>query len=162
MRLLVALLLLTACAAKPAALSATDAAYVQLAIPQAESALPLLDLVAARETPLTPLAREIAADHRAGLDRLHGVLRDHGLPYLDEHRGHDMPGMVTDPEVTGLGTLTGPDFDSRAKTLLRAHLEESVAVAKVAQNAGQDTALLALVADLVRKGEDHLAKLSVP
>ncbi|MEJ2857759.1 MULTISPECIES: DUF305 domain-containing protein [unclassified Saccharothrix] len=169
MRLLVAfLLLLTACTAEPpaaeppAALSATDAAYVQLAIPQAESALPLLDLVTSRETPLTPLTREIAADHRAELDRLHALLRDRGLPYLDEHRGHDMPGMVTAPEVTGLATLTGPDFDTHASALLKAHLEESAAVARVEQKAGADAELLALVADLLRAREDHLAKLSIP
>ncbi|MFI9817851.1 DUF305 domain-containing protein [Saccharothrix variisporea] len=162
MRVLLALLLLTACTAGPVALSPTDAAYVQLAIPQAESALPLLDLVAARETPLTPLAREIAAHHRAELARLHAVLRDRGLPYLDEHRDHDMPGMVTAPEVAGLATLTGPDFDAQAGTLLKAHLEESAAVAKVEQGAGQDTAVLALVSDLVRDREDFLAKLSVP
>lgn len=149
-----------ASAAPTAQLGPTDAAYVQLAIPQAESALPLLDLVTARETPLAPLAREIAANHGTELDRLHAILRDHGLPYVDEHRGHDMPGMVTAPEVAGLGPLTGPEFDTTAKALIKAHLEESAAVARVEQASGKDTAPLALVADHVRAREAHLAKLS--
>ncbi|CAL9394995.1 hypothetical protein SUDANB95_01329 [Actinosynnema sp. ALI-1.44] len=168
MRLLVLLLLLTGCAAGgppalgPPPLGPTDAAYVQLAIPQVESALPLLDLVTARDTTLAPLAREITASHRAELGRLHALLRDRGLTYLDEHRGHDMPGMVTAPEVAGLGTLTGPEFDTTAKALLRTHLDESVTVARVARESGTDTDLRALVADLVRHREDHLGKLSVP
>jgi uncharacterized protein (DUF305 family) len=145
-----------------ARLGATDAAYVQLAIPQAESALPLLDLVRQRsgDPALVALATRAADGHRGELTRLHGVLDAAGLEYLDEHAGHDMPGMVTEAEVAAAGALTGPDFDAQARTLLKAHFEESKAIAAVEREAGSDAEVLGLTADLERARADYLANLS--
>ncbi|MBY8850095.1 DUF305 domain-containing protein [Saccharothrix longispora] len=143
-------------------LSATDTAYAQLAIPQVESALPLLDLVAARsgDPALTALVAEVGGGHRAELARLRAVLADAGVAYLDEHRGHDMPGMITAEEVEAAGRLTGADFDARAGALLRAHFEESATVARAELAAGSDAALLALAGDLDAARRGYLAKLS--
>ncbi|MGM1060579.1 DUF305 domain-containing protein [Saccharothrix sp. Mg75] len=143
-------------------LSATDTAYAQLAVPQVETALPLLDLVVARsgDPELTALAAEVGRGHRAELERLRGVLAAAGVAHLDEHRGHDMPGMVTEGEVEAAGRLTGADFDAQARVLLRAHFEESASVARAELAAGTDAGLLALTREAEESRRGYLAKLS--
>ncbi|MFC6088495.1 DUF305 domain-containing protein [Saccharothrix sp. BKS2] len=145
-------------------LSPTDAAYVQLAIPQAESALPLLDAVRARaqDPALAELAARAGVGHRGELTDLHGVLTRAGLTYLGEHEAHDMPGMITRDEYQAADRLTGAEFDAEARVLLRKHFEESVAVARSELEAGTDAGLLALTRDLTESRADYLSKLSIP
>lgn len=155
---------LTSPAAASGGLSPTDAAYARLAVPQAESALPLLDAVRARATDpeLAGLAARAGVGHREELAALHAVLRDAGLPHLDEHAGHDMPGMITAEELRDVDRLTGADFDARARVLLRAHFEESAAVARSALEAATDPGLLALTRRLHESRGDYLSELSIP
>ncbi|MFD7655030.1 DUF305 domain-containing protein [Actinosynnema sp. NPDC059797] len=145
-------------------LSPTDAAYVQLAIPQAESALPLLDAVRARsaDPALAELAARAGVGHRGELTRLHGVLTRAGQTYLGEHEGHDMPGMITRDEFRAADRLTGAEFDAEARVLLRKHFEESAAVARAELHAGADAGLLALTRDIEESRGDYLSKLSIP
>jgi uncharacterized protein (DUF305 family) len=145
-------------------LSPTDAAYAQLAIPQAESALPLLDAVRARSTDpvLADLAARAGVGHRGELTGLHGVLRKAGLAYTGEHEGHDMPGMITRDEFRAVDRLTGAEFDAEARVLLRRHFEESVGVARSELEAGTDAELLALTREIERARGDYLSKLSIP
>ncbi|WP_033427890.1 DUF305 domain-containing protein [Saccharothrix syringae] len=144
-------------------LDPTDAAYVQLAIPQAESALPLLDAVRARATDpaLAELATRAGVGHRGELTELHGVLERAGATYLNQHEGHDMPGMVTRDEVVAADRLAGAEFDAEARVLLRRHFEESAAVARSELAAGADAGLLELTGRIERARADYLSKLSV-
>ncbi len=109
----------------------TARAFVELAIATDDQALKLLDQGAERavDPALRALAGELAAVRRTELHELHTLLETAGVPYVNNHVGHDMPGMPTDAE---LATLTAAAFDAEFARLVRAHLEESAVVAKSA------------------------------
>jgi uncharacterized protein (DUF305 family) len=111
----------------------TERAFVELAIATDDQAVKLLDLgVQQAGTPsLRDLAREIGAGRRAELSELHGLLTSAAVPYVNNHEGHDMPGMPTNDELTAL-SQAGTGFDGMFVRLLRAHLDESVTVARSA------------------------------
>jgi hypothetical protein len=52
-----------------------------------------------------------------------------GITYVNNHEGHDMPGMPTDEELNALSTSKS-DFDQVFTGLLRAHLDESTVVVR--------------------------------
>ncbi|MGW0519582.1 DUF305 domain-containing protein [Crossiella sp. NPDC003009] len=105
-----------------------ETAFVELVIATDDQAVKLLDAGARRAGPgLRELATDLAAARRAELAALHELLRQARVAYVNNHEGHDMPGMPTEPELTALAAA--PDFDREFARLLRAHLTESATVA---------------------------------
>lgn len=104
-------------------------AFVQLAIATGDQAVKLLDQGAQQATSpeLRALAADLAEVRRAEVTELHGILDGLSVPYVNNHAGHDMPGMPTDTEITALAS-SGPGFDAEFARLLRAHLTESKTV----------------------------------
>ncbi|PRY34584.1 DUF305 domain-containing protein [Umezawaea tangerina] len=150
-------------AATPAGgFSDTDVAYVQLAIPQDETTLPVLELAKTRagvDPALAALATEVETGHHTELDKLRKALSDAGQTYLNLHEGHDMPGMVTADELDKLTKATGPAFDDQLRALLRAHFEESTTVAKSELSAGSNAAVLDVTKGIESSRAAYLAKL---
>jgi uncharacterized protein (DUF305 family) len=117
-------------AAAPGRFGPTERAFTELAIAIDDQAVKLLDQGAkATATALRDLAKEIGAARRAELAELHGLLDASGITYLNNHEGHDMPGMPTAEELGAL-SASGTDFDKVFAGLLRAHLDESTVVVK--------------------------------
>ena len=142
--------------------SETDAAYVQLAIPQDETVMPVLALAKAREgvdPGLVALVGEVEVGHQKELERLRAALAGAGREYLSMHEGHDMPGMVTADELAGLTALSGPAFDAQLRVLLRAHFEESVTVAKSELAAGSSAEVLEVTRGIESSRGAYLARL---
>ncbi len=105
----------------------TERAFVELEIATDEQAVKLLDLGAAKISgALQALAGEIAAARRAELAALRGLLDSAGLTYVNNHEGHDMPGMPTPDELAELANAPAPG--AVFVRLLRAHLAESEGV----------------------------------
>ncbi|MCS7481383.1 DUF305 domain-containing protein [Umezawaea endophytica] len=149
-------------AAVPGGFSETDAAYVQLAIPQDETLLPVLALAKSREgvdPALAGLAAEVQTGHQQELERLRKALADAGRTYLNMHEGHDMPGMVTADELAALTNATGQAFDDLLRTLLRAHFEESTTVAKSELAAGSSPEVLDVTRGIESSRAAYLARL---
>ncbi len=97
---------------------ATERAFVELAIATDEQALKLLALASKPEL----------IEHRnAELTRLRALL---DAPYVNNHAGHDMPGMPTDAEIQ----LASTSPDAREQ-FVRAHLTESLEVVRSAREA---------------------------
>lgn len=115
----------------PATLDATARAFAELVISTDGQAVRLMDLGARRAAArgLRTFAGELAATRRAEIAALHGILGTAAIPYVDNHAGHDMPGMPTDAELVML-EAAGPDFDAEFTRLARAHLTESATVAR--------------------------------
>lgn len=111
----------------------TARAFVELAIATDDQALKLLDQGAERavDPALRELATELAAVRRTELHELHTLLETADVPYVNNHVGHDMPGMPTDAELTTL-TSAAAEFDAEFGRLVRAHLAESAVVAESA------------------------------
>ncbi|OLF11895.1 DUF305 domain-containing protein [Actinophytocola xanthii] len=116
----------------PGGFGPTEQAFTQLAISTDDQAVRLLDLGARRAAnpALRAFAGELATTRRAELESLHGLLDAASVPYQNLHEGHDMPGMPTDAELTGLASSAA--FDTELTRLVRAHLTESATVARSA------------------------------
>jgi uncharacterized protein (DUF305 family) len=119
----------------PGAFGATEQAFVQLEVATDDQAVKLLDLGAKRAASprLRAFAATVAADRRTELAELRGLLDAASVPVLNIHQGHDMPGMTTEAELTGLSATS--DFDATFVELVEAHLAESERVAKSAVRA---------------------------
>ncbi|HEX8866973.1 MAG TPA: hypothetical protein VF821_15045, partial [Lentzea sp.] len=115
--LLLAGLLTTACQQEPPPVpqnryGATERAFVELSIATDEQALKLVDdpqLIENRKTELAELRKLLDA------------------PYVNNHAGHDMPGMPTDAEIE----LASTSPDAR-KQFVHAHLTEQLEVLRSA------------------------------
>ncbi|CAM3332733.1 DUF305 domain-containing protein [Kibdelosporangium persicum] len=123
----------------------TERAFVELAIATGDQAVKLLDAGAknAAQPELRRLAGDVGAARRAEVVELHGLLRTAAIEYVDNHKGHDMPGMPTDEEISLL-QASGPQFDAVFARLLRAHLDESATVVRSAAQSVSDEPTRAL------------------
>ncbi|GGM68824.1 hypothetical protein GCM10011609_00670 [Lentzea pudingi] len=94
---------------------ATERAFVELAIATDEQALKLLDLTD---------STELKQNRNVELTELRKLL---DAPYVNNHAGHDMPGMPTDAEIQLAST--SPDA---LKQFVHTHLTESLEVVRSA------------------------------
>ena len=138
-------------------LDATARAFVELTIATDDQAVKLLDRGATRahDPSLRSLAGELAAARRTELTALHDLLGS--TPYVNNHAGHDMPGMPTDVELLALDAAA--DFDTEFVRLVRNHLTESATVAHTGETSVRDERTHALAADLVRARGEELREL---
>ncbi|MGW1062640.1 DUF305 domain-containing protein [Micromonospora rubida] len=127
-------------AAGTATFGGTDAAWIQLMIPMNEQALVALDLVPGRSTDegVRDSAGRIAAARRAELDELRRLRGRAGLPAVNEHEGHDLPGMVVPADLVALRSLRGPAFDRAIGQALREHVEQGARLADAERANGSD------------------------
>ncbi|MFJ8959704.1 DUF305 domain-containing protein [Lentzea sp. NPDC102401] len=147
--LIAALLLAAGCGtpppAAPADLSATDLAFVDLVIPQNESALAALALAANRPgSALRPVAARVQDRYRDELAQVRELLARTGRQESDQHDGHDMPGMITAAELTAVGFAEGAAFDQQLTALLRTQFEEARTVARAELSSGTSKPVLEL------------------
>ncbi|HEX6343695.1 DUF305 domain-containing protein [Umezawaea sp.] len=146
-------------------LTPTDVAFVELAIPQNESALAAAELTLKRSgsnPELVALAERVDSGYRVELDRLNGVLTAAGLTRSDQHDGHDMPGMITALELAALDQAQGAAFDERMREAFRAHLRESLTVAQAELSSGTAKSVLELGSDIERTRTELLGRLGAP
>jgi uncharacterized protein (DUF305 family) len=149
-------------AAAPAgALSDTDRAFIELVIPQDESALELVTLAKSRETSasLTELTGKIDARYRTELAQLRALLAGAGVPETAQHEGHDMPGMITRAELDAISLTQGAAFDVQATQALKTHLQEVLPLVRGEQTAGTAEPVRKLAADIERNRTAQLAQL---
>jgi len=159
------LLALCACGADPATardsapqasavssggLDETALAFVELSIATDDQAVKLLDLGASRATSpaLRSFASDLAAARRTELSSLHDLLGS--TPYVNNHAGHDMPGMPTDAELIALRAASD-DFDPEFVRLVRNHLTESTTVARSGEKAIKESRTHAVAAAMIKE-----------
>ncbi|WP_328995625.1 DUF305 domain-containing protein [Kribbella sp. NBC_01245] len=143
------------------AFNPTDLAWLQLMIPMDEQLLRVLEL-AARHT-VDPELRKLAAgtanDRRAELTRLKALRAKAKAPTANQHAGHDMPGMMTEPEIVALGNARGAAFDRLLARNLREHVEQSIVVAQSIATAGEHPEVKSLAASIVETRSTQLMLL---
>nr|MDT0662519.1 DUF305 domain-containing protein [Micromonospora sp. DSM 115978] len=143
--------------------SATDVAWLQLAFALDERALGVLGVASDRGDPaVRRLAERIADGHRAEAGRFRALLDLAGAPATNPHDGHDMPGMATAVDLAAIRRATGPALTKLVRDSLRAHLEQSVHLARAEQSGGTEPRTQALAAAVERdrvRALDQLAAL---
>ncbi|MFJ6823065.1 DUF305 domain-containing protein [Streptomyces niveus] len=140
---------------------ATDAAWLQLMTPMNEGAVELLTMAADRATDpgLRNWATDLAAAHRAELDRMRPLLKQLGLPATNVHEGHEMPGMVTPGDLAQARAAKGAAFEKVVVVQIREHLEHSARVSRSEVDAGSEAAAKKLAASLVEARAAELEAL---
>ncbi|TDC31309.1 DUF305 domain-containing protein [Micromonospora sp. 15K316] len=143
------------------AFSPTDVAWLQLTVAMNERLLPVLDLVPARTTDAAwrTLAVRVEESQRADLTRSRALLAESGAPATNPHEGHDMPGMITETELTALRAAEGSAFHRLVARHLRAHLSQAVRIARAEQGSGAHPATTALAATVAEDGTAQLTRL---
>lgn len=138
-------------------LDATARAFVELTIATDDQAVKLLDLGASRahDPALRSFAGTVVAARRTELASLHDILGS--TPYVNNHAGHDMPGMPTEAELIAL--RAAPDFDAEFVRLVRNHLTESSTVARSGSEAITDSRTHAVAASMVLTRDEELSQL---
>lgn len=138
-------------------LDPTTRAFVELTIATDDQAVKLLDLGArgAASAALRTFAGEVAAARRTELAALHDILGS--IPYVNNHAGHDMPGMPTEAELIAL--RASADFDTDFVRLVRNHLTESTTVARSGAEAITEPRTQALATSMVRQRGEELPRL---
>jgi uncharacterized protein (DUF305 family) len=131
----------------------TERAFVELEIATDDQAMKLLSSGGQRASTvaLRELAQSAGAARQAELAELHGLLDAAGIKYVNNHEGHDMPGMPTPEELAALDK-SGGEFDITFCRLLQAHLDES---AGVVHTASQSVAHEATRALAIRMEQDR-------
>jgi uncharacterized protein (DUF305 family) len=130
--------------------NSTDLAWIELMIPMDEQLLRVLAPAAHQATTpaLRAFATSLTTGHQAELTQLIALRTRAKAPTANQHEGHDMPGMMTEPEVVALSNTTGPAYDRLLTKNLKEHLEQSIIVARSIRTAGQDPATKKLAASI--------------
>ncbi|WP_238013510.1 DUF305 domain-containing protein [Dactylosporangium sp. AC04546] len=149
----------TSAPAVTSSLSPTDLAYLQLMISLDDSALPLLDILAA--DPAQAAMARIAADgHRAELVELRAALgAGGGVEDSSIHAGHDLPGMVVDADLAAVRAVPAEQRTAKALEVLREHLTGTTALCTSEGKAGADPATKAAAARILDAHGKLLAAL---
>jgi uncharacterized protein (DUF305 family) len=145
------------------AFNPTDLAWIELMVPMDEQLLRVLAMAQkqAASPAVRTFAASIATGHQAELTQLIALRTRAKAPTANQHEGHDMPGMMTEPEVVALSNIGGPAFDQLFKKNLKEHLEQSIIVARSIHTAGQEPAVKKLAASIERTRATQLKHLAV-
>jgi uncharacterized protein (DUF305 family) len=143
------------------AFNPTDLAWIELMIPMDEQLLRVLSMAEkqAADPAVRKLAAQLGAGHRAELAQLVALRTKAGAPTTNMHEGHDMPGMMTEPQIVALGKITGVAFDKLFEKNLKEHLEQSIVVARSIRTAGQEPAVKKLAAAIEVSRAAQLSQL---
>ncbi|MEO3776687.1 DUF305 domain-containing protein [Micromonospora sp. B11E3] len=145
-------------ASEPTTFNDADVMFAQMMIPHHQQAVEMAELAETRaaDAEVKSLAAQIKGAQDPEIATLTGWLAAWGRPLSAAGSGHghgappsstahDMPGMMSDADMTSLASATGTDFDRRFLTMMIAHHEGAISMAKdeLAKGANQDAKALA-------------------
>jgi uncharacterized protein (DUF305 family) len=144
------------------AFNPTDLAWIELMVPMDEQLLRVLAMASrqAASPAVRTFASSVAVGHQAELTQLIALRTRAKAPTANQHEGHDMPGMMTEPEVVALGNTKGAAFDPLFEKNLKEHLEQSIIVARSIRTAGQEPAVKKLAASIEQTRATQLKHLA--
>ncbi|NES14794.1 MULTISPECIES: DUF305 domain-containing protein [Micromonospora] len=148
-----------------------DVMFAQMMIPHHQQAVQMAELAESRaaDPELKRLAAQIKGAQAPEITTMSGWLTawgrpvpsasaGHGMPEMD----HGMPGMMSDADMTKLAAASGTDFDRQFLTMMIAHHEGAITMAKdeLAQGANPDAKALAQRIVAAQQGEiDTMRKM---
>ena len=142
--------------------NATDLAWIELMIPMDDQLLRVLGMAEKQATDpaIKSFAAQVAAGHKTELEQFTALRTRSGLPVRNPHEGHDMPGMMTEPEIVALGKESGAAFDQLFEKNLKEHLDQSIVIARSITTDGKDDETKKLAAAIMAGRAAQLEQLS--
>lgn len=118
-----------------------DVTFAQDMIPHHRQATEMADLAAGRteNQDVLDLASKITAAQQPEIDTMTEWLEswDKEVPTDSSMEGMDMPGMMSDEDMSSLESASGDDFDQRFLTMMIAHHEGAIEMAQQEADAGE-------------------------
>lgn len=144
------------------AFNPTDLAWIQLMVPMDEQLLRVLGMAEKQGTSpaVRAFAAQLSTSRKAELSQLSALRTRSGSPTTNMHEGHDMPGMMTEPEIVALGNASGPAFDQLFEKNLKEHLDQSIVVARSIATAGKEPAVKKLAVSIQTSRAVQLKQLA--
>lgn len=166
------LLVLTACGndddASTDSHNDADVSFAQQMIPHHEQAIEMARLAGSRAS--SQEVKDLAADIEAAQEPEIRIMTDwleewgedvpaEEMPGMD-HGGMssgDMPGMMSEEDLAGLGSASGPKFDRMFLTMMIEHHEGAVEMARTEQADGENPDAIALAEDIESAQTEEIA-----
>ncbi|MEV0630922.1 DUF305 domain-containing protein [Nonomuraea wenchangensis] len=117
-----------------------DVMFAQMMIPHHEQAVEMAEL--APERAADPEIKELAAKIKAAQDpeiqTMKGWLTEWGKPAPEGGMGHDMPGVMSEEDMTKLKAAKGAEFDKLFAQQMVAHHNGAIEMARTEQSSGSN------------------------
>lgn len=143
-------------ASASATAAATDVMFAQMMVPHHQQAIEMADLAESRaQSPqLKDLAATIKAAQGPEISTMNGWLEQWGAPATAGGMDHGTDGMMTEADMSELRQASGPQFDRLWLTMMIAHHQGAVTMAKDAMSSTTNTQVRSLAQSIV-EGQDR-------
>ncbi|MFT4085987.1 MAG: DUF305 domain-containing protein [Gordonia sp. (in: high G+C Gram-positive bacteria)] len=141
--------------------NSADVMFAQMMIPHHEQAVEMAALVPSRTQNawLRALASKISSAQQPEIDQLTAALKSWNEPLSMGHGGHQMDGMMTDEQMAHLKTLSGDAFDREWLTMMIAHHEGAVDMAKTELADGKNPQMKAMAQSIVDSQQKEIDEM---
>jgi uncharacterized protein (DUF305 family) len=138
-----------------------DVMFAQMMIPHHRQAVEMAGLAPSRASSaqVKTLAAGIEKAQAPEIAKMTGWLRAWGAPAAMTGMHHDMPGIMSDKDMTSLKALKGAAFDKAFLRMMIEHHRGAVTMARAEDRSGQNADAKALAASIVRTQSAEIATM---
>lgn len=144
-----------------AQVNSADVEFATMMIPHHQQAIEMADLVPSRTQNawLRGFAQQVKGAQQPEIDQLTEALKSWGKPVPDSHAEHQMDGMMTPAQMADLEASSGADFDRKWITMMIAHHEGAVAMAKVELAKGENPQLRTMAQHIIDSQQAEITEM---
>ncbi|WP_410870613.1 DUF305 domain-containing protein [Nocardia sp. A7] len=140
-----------------------DISFLQMMYPHHAQAVEMAKMVPSRteNQQLIALAAQVEKAQAPEMAQITDLLTGFSepAPSAGGHGGHDMPGMMTDAQMSSLQAATGADFDKQWLEMMIDHHEDAVGMAQTELNSGVNPASRELATKIVADQEAEITTM---
>ncbi|MGW6623090.1 DUF305 domain-containing protein [Nocardia sp. NPDC055002] len=141
-----------------------DVTFLQMMYPHHAQAVEMAKMVPShtQNQQLIALAAQVEKAQAPEMQQITDLLAGFGKPApsaTEEHGGHDMPGMMTDAQMSSLQAANGADFDRQWLEMMIEHHEGAVGMAQTELNVGVNPQTRQLATAIVADQEAEIATM---
>ncbi|MEV6660522.1 DUF305 domain-containing protein [Nocardia fluminea] len=144
--------------------NAADVSFLQMMYPHHAQAVEMAKMVPShtQNQQLIALAAQVEKAQAPEMQQITDLLAGFGEPAPSAtggHGGHDMPGMMTDAQMSSLQAANGDEFDRQWLEMMIAHHEGAVEMAQTELNAGVNPQARQLATKIVADQEAEITTM---
>ncbi|QKG23230.1 DUF305 domain-containing protein [Actinomadura verrucosospora] len=138
-----------------------DVMFAQMMIPHHRQAVEMAGLAPSRASSaqVKALAADIEKAQAPEIAKMTGWLDDWGAPTAMSGMHHDMPGIMSEKDMTSLKDLKGTAFDKAFLQMMIKHHQGAVTMARTEDRSGRNPDAKALATSIVRTQSAEIAKM---